>query len=54
MKRYYDEADDENISNMISSEKVSEYIQGKMENYTVTDLKGELKYLTLEDAAAQE
>ncbi len=54
VKRYYDEADDENISNMISSEKVSEYIQGKMENYTVTDLKGELKYLTLEDAAAQE
>lgn len=54
VKRYYDEADDENISNMISSEKVSEYIQGKMENYTVTDLKGELKYLILEDAAAQE
>ena len=54
VKRYYDEADDENISNMISSEKVSEYIQGKMENYMVTDLKGELKYLTLEDAAAQE
>lgn len=50
VKRYYDEADDENISNMISSERVSEYIENIMESYTVTDQKGELKYLTIENA----
>ena len=49
VRRYYDEADDENISNMISSERVTEYIENIMENYTVTDHKGELKYLTIED-----
>lgn len=49
VKRYYDEADDENISNMISSERVSEYIENIMENYTVIDQKGELKYLTIEN-----
>lgn len=50
VKRYYDETDDENISNTISSERVSEYIENIMESYTVTDQKGELKYLTVEDA----
>lgn len=50
VKRYYDEADDENISNTISSERVSEYIESIMESYTVIDQKGELKYLTVEDA----
>ncbi len=52
--RYYDEADDENISTMISSERVSGYIQEKMDHYAVTDLKGELKYLTAENAADEE
>ncbi len=50
VKRYYDEADDENISNTISSERVLEYIENIMESYTVTDQKGKLKYLTIEDA----
>jgi len=50
VKRYYDEADDKNISNTIASERVSEYIENIMESYTVTDHKGELKYLTIEDA----
>lgn len=48
-RRYYDEADDENISTMISSERVSEYIENIMDNYAVTDVKGELKYLTVEN-----
>ena len=51
MSRYYDEADDENISNTISSERAREYIDGLLVNYGVTDVKGELKYLTLEEEA---
>ena len=34
---------------MISSERVSEYIENIMDNYAVTDVKGELKYLTVEN-----
>ena len=49
--RYYDEADDTNISNTISSERAREYIDGLLVNYGVTDVKGELKYLTLEEEA---
>lgn len=51
MSRYYDEADDENISNTISRERAREYIDGLLVNYGVTDVKGELKYLTLEEEA---
>lgn len=51
INRYYDEADDENISNTISSDRVREYIDGMLVNYGVTDVKGELKYLTLEEEA---
>lgn len=49
VKRYFDEADNENISNTISSERASEYIENLMEGYPVTDQKGELKYLTIEN-----
>ena len=51
INRYYDEADDENISNTISSDRVRESIDGMLVNYGVTDVKGELKYLTLEEEA---
>ncbi len=54
VKRYYDEADDATISNALASERVSEYTNGLMENYPVTDVKGELLYLTMstgQDAA---
>ena len=51
ISRYYDEADDTNISNTISSERAREYIDGLLVNYGVTDVKGELKYLTLEEEA---
>lgn len=54
VKRYYDEADDANISNTLASERVSEYTNGLAENYQVTDVKGDLKYLTIstEETAA--
>lgn len=52
--RYYDKADDENISNTIASGKVTEYIAGLVENYNVTDVKGDLKYLTIDLNAAEE
>lgn len=48
INRYYDEADDENISNTIASQRTSEYVNNLMESYTVVDNKGELKYLTVE------
>lgn len=36
ISRYYDEADDENISSTISSNRASEYLNGLRENYEVT------------------
>lgn len=49
ISRYYDEADDENISNTISSERVSEYIMELAESYELKDPDGRLKYLTAEE-----
>lgn len=46
--RYYDEADDENISNTLSSQSVSEYLTALTENCQITDPKGHLKYLTID------
>ncbi len=48
INRYYDEADDENISNTIASQKTSDYVNSLIEGYNITDNKGELKYLTVE------
>ena len=48
IQRYYDEADDENISNTIASQRTSEYVNNLVAGYTVVDNKGELKYLTVE------
>ncbi len=47
VKRYYDEADNANISDTLAGQRVSEYINGLAENYQVTDVKGNLKYLTI-------
>ena len=47
VKRYYDEADNANISDTLACQRVSEYINGLAENYQVTDVKGNLKYLTI-------
>lgn len=49
VKRYFDEADNENISNTIASNKVVEYVTGLVEKYEVIDVKGELVYLTIEE-----
>lgn len=54
INKYYDEADDANISNTIASDRTAEYITGLMEGYTVTDHKGDLKYLTVETATETE
>lgn len=47
VQKYFDEADNANIGNAISSERVTEYVTGLMENYQVVDENGELSYLTL-------
>lgn len=61
INRYYDDATDSTISDTISAERVAQYITGLEESYTVTDNKGDLKYLTVdlsaettEDAAVAE
>lgn len=54
IKRYYDEADDANISNTLASQKSNEYLLSLTEKYDVTDVKGDLKYLTIEPAATTE
>lgn len=47
--RYFDEADNESISNTIASQRTSEYMTELMENYKVEDIKGDLKYLTVSE-----
>ena len=54
INRYYDEADDENISNTIASDRTMEYLDQLMENYTVTDNKGDLKYLTIDTSVEED
>lgn len=56
VNRYYDEADDDSISSTMASQKVSEYISALLESYQVTDVKGDLKYLTIaqEETSATE
>ncbi len=48
INRYYDEADDANISNTMAGTKVSEYLENLAEGYEVVDSKGNLNYLTIE------
>lgn len=50
INRYYDEADDANISNTMAGTKVSEYIANLTGGYEVVDPKGNLKYLTLAES----
>jgi hypothetical protein len=49
-RKYYDEADDESISSLLSSNKTSEYVASLEEKYEVSDPKGNLKYLTVDTA----
>lgn len=48
-KKYYDETNDESISTLLAGQKAGEYIQALTEGYAVTDVKGELKYLTISE-----
>ena len=48
VKRYFDETDNENIANTIASQRTSEYVTGLVEDCQVVDVKGELKYLTID------
>lgn len=48
IKRYYDEADDEKISDTIATQRVSEYLTALVDNYQITDPKGHLEYLTID------
>lgn len=45
VKKYYDEADDANISDLIASNRVTEYVAALIENYQVVDENGKLDYL---------
>ncbi|MBQ8596667.1 MAG: hypothetical protein IJ409_02650 [Lachnospiraceae bacterium] len=51
VQRYYDEANNTGISSMIAEQDVTVYLNEKLASYEVVDVKGELKYLTLEDTA---
>ena len=50
--RYYDEANNAGISSMIAEQDVSIYLNEKLASYEVVDVKGDLKYLTLETEEA--
>lgn len=60
ISKYYDEADDANISSVIASDKVTDYIADLVEKYEIIDSKYRLKYLTVntepetEDTATDE
>lgn len=50
VKRNYNEDTNTTISDEIATERVNEYRTTLAESYTVEDVAGELKYLTIEDA----
>lgn len=52
--RYYDEADNESIASNLASQRVAEYVDSLTVDYSVTDIKGELKYLTVEASNTEE
>lgn len=54
VKRYYDEADDESISNTIASERVEDYVAALLNDYEIKDSRGRLKYLTLPEEEGTE
>lgn len=53
VSRYYDSATDSTISSTIASQKVSEYVDGLIKSFEITDKKAHLKYLTLSTTAAE-
>lgn len=53
VERIYDESTRETISNTFAGEKVNEYIAALVEKYEVTDLAGEMAYLTIAETTAE-
>lgn len=53
VKRYYDEANNETISQLLAQQTVTEYAYSLAEEYTVTDIKGDLKYLTIPETTTE-
>lgn len=51
-ERKFVESCKSDISSLLSNDKASEYLEALTENYKVTDVKGELKYLTIEETEA--
>lgn len=47
INRYYDEADDEEISATMAADRSQEYLNALIDNYEVVDNKGDLKYLLI-------
>lgn len=47
-KRYYDDTCPDTIANTVSGDKVGEKVEELMSKYELKDVKGELKYLTLD------
>lgn len=52
VKRYYDETNNDAISQTLATQTASEYAYALAEEYTVTDEKGSLRYLTIPEATA--
>lgn len=52
VKRYYDDANNDTISQTLATQTASEYAYALADDYTVTDVKGSLKYLTIPEATA--
>ena len=54
VKKYYDEANDETISSTLASRTVSDQLQTLADQYEVTDVKGDLKYLTIPETTQED
>lgn len=50
IKRYFDEADNEEISQTLANDRTTEYVEGLKKQYEVVDNTGDLKYLLIEDS----
>lgn len=48
VQRLYDESSHDTISSKIADERVNEYLDAKIVNYNVVDIKGDMVYLTLD------
>lgn len=53
INRYYDESNNAGISSMIAEQDAAAYLNEKMASYEVVDVKGDLKYLTLEEVTEE-